>query len=39
MTKKVAESFVANLAILRQRTEQIDSPYIQAREKFYEGLK
>lgn len=38
-TKKVAESFVSSLAVLRTRTQQIDSPYIQAREKFYEGLK
>ena len=35
MTKKVAESFVTNLNILRQRTEQIDSPYVQARQKYF----
>jgi TRAP-type mannitol/chloroaromatic compound transport system substrate-binding protein len=35
MTKKVAESFVANLNILRQRTEQIDGPYVQARQKYF----
>jgi len=38
MTKKVAESFVANLNIIRQRTELIDSPYVQARQKFMATL-
>ena len=36
MTKKVAESFVENLGILRQRTEQIDGAYVNARQKFFE---
>lgn len=35
MTKKVADSFVTNLNTLRQRTEQIDGAYIQARQNFF----
>ncbi len=35
MTKKVAESFVTNLNILRQRSEQIDGAFVQARQKYF----
>lgn len=34
LTKKVAESFVANLNLLRQRTEGTDMPFLAAREKY-----
>jgi TRAP-type mannitol/chloroaromatic compound transport system substrate-binding protein len=33
-TKKVAESFVANLNLMRGRTEQTDMPFLAAREKY-----
>ena len=35
MTKKVAESFVTNLNILRQRSEQIDGSFVNARQKYF----
>ncbi|MFC6488350.1 TRAP transporter substrate-binding protein [Nitratireductor sp. GCM10026969] len=35
LTKKTAESFVASLNIVRQKTEGTDSPFIQAREKYF----
>ncbi len=35
LTKKVAESFVAALQILRTRTDGTDSPFLQARERFF----
>jgi len=36
LTKKTAESFVAALKIVRQKTEGTDSLFIQAREKYFE---
>ncbi|MDZ5695792.1 TRAP transporter substrate-binding protein [Chelativorans sp. M5D2P16] len=36
LTKKTAESFVASLNIVRQKTEGTDSPFIQAREKYFQ---
>ena len=36
LTKKTAESFVAGLNIVRQKTEGTDSPFIQAREKYFD---
>ena len=35
LTKKTAESFVAALNIVRQKTEGTDSPFILAREKYF----
>jgi TRAP-type mannitol/chloroaromatic compound transport system substrate-binding protein len=35
LTKKVAESFVAALQILRTRTDGTDAPFLQARERFF----
>jgi TRAP-type mannitol/chloroaromatic compound transport system substrate-binding protein len=35
LTKKVAESFVSSLNLLRTRTENTDSPFLQAREKYF----
>ena len=35
LTKKVTESFIEALAILRTRTDGTDAPYIQAREKYF----
>jgi len=35
LTKKVAESFIESLNILRTRTEGTDSPFLQAREKYF----
>lgn len=35
LTKKTTESFIENLNILRTRTEGTDSPFLQAREKFF----
>lgn len=35
LTKKTAESFVAALNIMRTRTEGTDSPFLQAREKYF----
>ena len=35
LTKKVAESFISALNILRTRTEGTDSPFLQAREKYF----
>lgn len=34
LVKKTAESFVEALNLVRTRTENIDSPYVQARQKF-----
>lgn len=34
MVKKTAESFVESLKILRTRTQEIDAPFVQAREKY-----
>ena len=34
MVKKTAESFVESLKILRTRTQDIDAPFVQAREKY-----
>lgn len=36
LTKRVTESYVAALATVRSRTEQIDQPYLRAREAFFE---
>lgn len=36
LTKKTAESFVAALNTLRTRTENLDSPFLQAREKYFQ---
>jgi TRAP-type mannitol/chloroaromatic compound transport system substrate-binding protein len=36
LTKKTAESFVSALNIVRQKTERTDSPYILAREKYFD---
>jgi TRAP-type mannitol/chloroaromatic compound transport system substrate-binding protein len=36
LTKKTAESFVESLNILRARTEGTDSPFLQAREKYFQ---
>mgnify|MGYP003734419593 CR=1 FL=1 len=35
LAKKTADSFVSALNLLRQRTEDTDSPYLQAREKYF----
>jgi TRAP-type mannitol/chloroaromatic compound transport system substrate-binding protein len=35
LTKKVAESFVSALQLLRTRTDGTDSPFLQARERFF----
>lgn len=35
LTKKVTESFIAGLNIVRQKTEGTEAPFIQAREKFF----
>jgi len=35
LTKKAAESFVSALNLLRGRTEMVESPFIQAREKYF----
>jgi TRAP-type mannitol/chloroaromatic compound transport system substrate-binding protein len=35
LTKKVAESFISSLNILRQRTDGTDTPFLQAREKYF----
>jgi TRAP-type mannitol/chloroaromatic compound transport system substrate-binding protein len=35
LTKKVTESFISALEIVRQKTEGTDSPFIQAREKYF----
>ncbi|HRP78766.1 MAG TPA: TRAP transporter substrate-binding protein [Aquamicrobium sp.] len=35
LTKKTAESFVAALNIVRQKTEGTDTPFVQAREKYF----
>lgn len=35
LTKKTAESFVAALNLVRTRTEGTDSPFLQAREKYF----
>ncbi len=34
LVKKTAESFVESLSILRTRTQDIDSPFVQARQKY-----
>jgi TRAP-type mannitol/chloroaromatic compound transport system substrate-binding protein len=34
-TRKVADSFATALATLRQRTEQMDQPFLQARQKYF----
>jgi hypothetical protein len=34
LVKKTADSFVEALNLVRTRTENIDSPYVQARQKF-----
>lgn len=36
LTKKTAESFVAALKIVRQKTEGTDTPFIQARQKYFD---
>jgi TRAP-type mannitol/chloroaromatic compound transport system substrate-binding protein len=36
LTKKTAESFVSALNIMRTRTEGTDSPFLQAREKYFQ---
>ena len=35
LTQKVTESFIAALGILRQRTEQMNEPFLQARRNFF----
>ena len=35
LTQKVTESYLASLALLRTRTEGIDEPYLQMRQKFF----
>ena len=35
LAKKTADSFVTALNLLRRRTEDTDSPYLQAREKYF----
>lgn len=35
LTKKTAESFVSALNLMRTRTENTDTPYLNAREKYY----
>jgi TRAP-type mannitol/chloroaromatic compound transport system substrate-binding protein len=36
LTKKTAESFVAALKIVRQKTEGTDAPFVQARQKYFD---
>lgn len=36
LTKKTAESFVAALNIVRQKTEGTDAPFLRAREKYFQ---
>lgn len=36
LTKKTVESFVASMNLTRTRTEQLDVPYIQARQKYFQ---
>ncbi|MNL78612.1 hypothetical protein D3C87_2050450 [compost metagenome] len=35
LTKKTAESFIANLNIVRQKTEGTDSLFLAARQKYF----
>ncbi|ESR24804.1 TRAP transporter substrate-binding protein [Lutibaculum baratangense] len=36
LTKKVAESFVEGLALVRQKTSDADEPFLRAREKYFQ---
>ena len=36
LTKKTAESFVAALKIVRQKTEETDTPFIRARQQYFQ---
>ncbi|WP_142846957.1 TRAP transporter substrate-binding protein [Telmatospirillum sp. J64-1] len=38
LTKKTADSYATSLALVRERTQNVDMAYLAAREKFFNGL-